>query len=211
MPGSGVDGGEKLLLFHHIEPRNRAERRADGDDVNGNEIHPRSPLGDRLHADAKAEADDAEQHEHRLAAELWKLVQQRFRYSFKHVLERADARENHGDIEDDRKKAAKRNVLQYGRKRYEKEPRARADVQPVGKARGNNNERRDHGGDRIKERRVLRHADDVFVLGEIRAVNDHAAARDGQGEKRLPHGPDPDHRILERLPARGEHELIALG
>ena len=137
-------------------------------------------------------------------------MQQRFRNCFKHVLERTDARKDHGDIEDDRKEAAKRNVLQYGRKRYEKETRARADVQPVGKARGNNNERRDHGGDRIKERRVLRHADDVFVLGEIRAVNDHAAARDGQGEKRLPHCPNPDHGITENLPARGEHEAVSL-
>ena len=41
---SGVDGGEKLVLFHHIEPRDRAECRADGDDVNGHEIHPRAPF-----------------------------------------------------------------------------------------------------------------------------------------------------------------------
>ena len=57
---------------------------------------------------------------------------------------------------------------------------------------------------------MLRNADDVLVLREICAVDDHAAARDGEGEERLSHRPDPDHRVLERLPARGEHEAVAL-
>ena len=57
---------------------------------------------------------------------------------------------------------------------------------------------------------MLGHAHHVLVLGEVRTVNDHAAAGDGQGEKRLPHSPDPDHGIRQGLPAGGEHKDISL-
>ena len=57
---------------------------------------------------------------------------------------------------------------------------------------------------------MLAHRDNVLVLGQIRAVDDHAASRDGQREERLSHRPDPDHRVFERFPARGKHELVAL-
>ena len=60
----------------------------------------------------------------------------------------------------------------------------------VGEACGDDDERRNDGGDRVKQRRVLRDADDVLVLREVRAVHDHAAARDGEGEERLSHRPD---------------------
>ena len=138
-------------------------------------------------------------------------MQERLGDGLEHILQRADAGEDHGDVQNDGEEPAERDVLQDGRQRHEQQARARADVQPVGKAGGNDDERGDDGGDGVKDGRVLRHAHDVLVLGQVCAVDDHAAAGDGQGEKRLPHGPDPDHRILERLPARGEHELIALG
>ena len=138
-------------------------------------------------------------------------MQERLGDGLEHILQRADAGEDHGDVQNDGEEPAERDVLQDGRQRHEQQARARADVQPVGKAGGDDNERGDDGGNGVKNGRVLRHAHDVLVLGQVRAVDDHAAAGDGQGEKRLPHGPDPDHRILERLPARGEHELVALG
>ena len=138
-------------------------------------------------------------------------MQERFGDGLEHVLQRADAGKDHGDVQNDGEEPAERDVLQDGRQRHEQQARARADVQPVGKAGGDDDERGDDGGDGVKNGRVLRHAHDVLVLGQIRAVDDHAAAGDGQGEKRLPHSPDPDHRVFEGLPARGEHELVALG
>ena len=40
LAAAGVDGVEQLVLLHHIEPGDRAERRADGNDVNRDEVHP---------------------------------------------------------------------------------------------------------------------------------------------------------------------------
>ena len=57
---------------------------------------------------------------------------------------------------------------------------------------------------------MLRDVHHVLVLGEVCAVDDHTAAGDGQREERLPHRPDPDHRVGQSLPARGEHEKITL-
>ena len=136
---------------------------------------------------------------------------ERFGDGLEHILQRADAGEDHGDVQNDGEQAAERNVLQNGRQRHEQQTRARADVLPVGEAGGDDDQRGDDGGDGVKQRRVLRHVHNVLFLGQVRTVNDHAAAGDGQGEKRLTHRPDPDHRILERLPAGREHELVALG
>ena len=58
---------------------------------------------------------------------------------------------------------------------------------------------------------MLRDVDHVLVLRQVCAVNYHAAAGHGQREERLSHRPYPDHRILELLPARREHEAVALG
>ena len=207
---AGVHRGKQLILFHHIEPRDRAERRADGDDVDGDEVHPRAPLADRLHEDADAEAQHAQKCQHCRAAELGELVQQRLRHHLEHILQRAHPRENHRKVEDDGKQTPQRDILQDGRQRDKQQARSRTDIQPVGEARRDDDERRDHGGDGVKERRVLRHADHILILREIRAVDDHSAARDGEGEEGLSHRPDPDHRILERLPARREHEAVAL-
>ena len=57
---------------------------------------------------------------------------------------------------------------------------------------------------------MLGHTHHVLVLGEVSTVNDHTAAGDGQGEKRLSHSPDPDHGIRQGLPAGGEHKDISL-
>ena len=92
----------------------------------------------------------------------------------------------------------------------EQQARARADVQSVGEAGGDNDQCRDHGGNGVKERRMLRDVHHVLVLGEVRAVDDHTASGDGQREERLPHRPDPDHRVGQSLPARGEHEKVTL-
>ena len=58
---------------------------------------------------------------------------------------------------------------------------------------------------------MLPHGDDVFILGQIGSIDDHTASRDRKREERLSHRPDPDHRVFKRLPARGEHEFVALG
>ena len=56
LPAAGIDGRKQLVFFHYIEPGNSAQRSADGDDIDGNKIHPRPPLGDGLHTDAEAKA-----------------------------------------------------------------------------------------------------------------------------------------------------------
>ena len=56
---AGANGIHELALFHDIKPRHSAERCADGDDVYRDKIHPRSPLGNRLHAKSEAEAQKA--------------------------------------------------------------------------------------------------------------------------------------------------------
>lgn len=108
---AGVHGGEQLVLFHHVEPRDRAERRADGDNIDGNKVHPRAPLADGLHENADAEAQHTQDRQHRRAAELGELVQQRFRHGLEHVLQRAHAREDHRKVEDDGEQPPHRDIL----------------------------------------------------------------------------------------------------
>ena len=57
---------------------------------------------------------------------------------------------------------------------------------------------------------MLAHIHHVLLFREVSAVDDHAAAGDGEGEEGLAHGPDPDHGVLQSLPAGGEHETVAL-
>ena len=57
---------------------------------------------------------------------------------------------------------------------------------------------------------MLAHVHHILVLGKVGAVDDHAAAGDGEGEECLAHGPDPDHGVLESLPAGGEHEAVPI-
>lgn len=99
---SRVDGGQQLVLFHDIEPRNRAERCADGDDVDRNEIHPRAPFRNRLHEKAGSEAKNADDGKHRRAVQLRELMKQGLRDGLKHVLEGTDTGKNHRKIEDNR-------------------------------------------------------------------------------------------------------------
>ena len=65
---------------------------------------------------------------------------------------------------------------------------------PIGKA----------GGDGIEDGGAENHMDHVLFIAQVSAVDDHAAARNGQGEA----WPRPRHGILQRIPAEGEHELV---
>ena len=51
---------------------------------------------------------------------------------------------------------------------------------PIGKA----------GGDGIEDGGAENHMDHVLFIAQVSAVDDHAAARNGQGEEGLSHGPD---------------------
>ena len=137
-------------------------------------------------------------------------MHQRLRHGLEHVLQGADAGEDHGDVEDHSEKPAQGDILQDGGQGHKEEAGTGAHVQPVGEAGGNDDQGRHHGGDGVKERRVLAHVHHVLLFREVSAVDDHAAAGDGEGEEGLAHGPDPDHGVLQSLPAGGEHETVAL-
>lgn len=207
---AGVDGREQFVLLHHIEPGHSTQGGADGDDVDGHQIHPGAPLVDGLHADAETQADDAENDQRRRPVELGELVDEGLRHCLEHILQGADAGEDHGHIEDDGKELAEGNVLQNGGQRDKEQAGAGAHVQTVGEAGGDHDQSGHQGGDGVKQRRVLCHAHHVFFLRKICTVDDHAAAGDGQGEERLSHGPDPDHGVSQHFPSGGEHERIAL-
>ena len=57
---------------------------------------------------------------------------------------------------------------------------------------------------------MLRHSHHILLRREISPVDDHAAAGDRKREKRLPHGPDPDHGVCQGLPPRSKHKPISL-
>lgn len=103
LPAAGIDGRKQLVLFHYIEPGNSAQRSADGDDIDGNKIHPWPPLGDGLHTDAEAKAQYGQDDEGSGAAQPGKPVLERFRHGLEHVLQRADPGKDHGDIQDNGK------------------------------------------------------------------------------------------------------------
>ena len=79
---------------------------------------------------------------------------------------------------------------------------------PIGKAGGDGNQSSHQSGDGIEDGGAENHMDHVLFIAQVSAVDDHAAARNGQGEEGLSHGPDPRHGILQRIPAEGEHELV---
>ena len=85
-----------------------------------------------------------------------------------------------------------------------------AHVQPVGKAGGDNHQSGHQGGNGVKEGGLLGQGHHVLLGVQVGPVDNHAAARDGQGEEGLTHGPDPHHGVEQIGPPGGEHILIAL-
>ena len=82
-----VHRSEQILLLHHVEPGDRTERRANGNDIDGHEIHPRAPFADWLHEDTDTEAQHAQKRQHRRAAEFRELMQQRLCHRLEHILQ----------------------------------------------------------------------------------------------------------------------------
>lgn len=74
---------------------------------------------------------------------------------------------------------------------------------------GDDNERGEQSSQRIEDRNVSGGARQVFILGQIRAIDDGAVARDGQGEERLTEGKDPDHGVRKALGIKREDVLVA--
>ena len=91
-------------------------------------------------------------------------MKQGLRDGLKHVLEGTDTGKTHRKIEDNREEPSERNVLQNGRQRDKQEAGARADVQVIGEAGRDNDERRDKGRNRVENCRVLAHCNDILVL-----------------------------------------------
>ena len=160
---------------------------------------------------AEAQTDDRQQHQHHLAGQLGEAMLQRFAHSLKHILQRADTGKHHGGIQNDGKQLTKGDVLQDAGQRDKQQRGAGTHVQTIGKAGGDDDQGSRHGGDGIKDGSAGGDLDYILLVVQISAVDDHAAAGDRQGEEGLAHGPHPGHGIGKRLPARGEHELVALG
>ena len=107
-------------------------------------------------------------------------MEQRFRHCLKHVLEAADPGKNHGGIENHSEETPQRNILQNLRQGHKQQPGASSHVKPVSKAGWDNDQRRNHCSNGIKQCGMLSDAYHILVLGEIRAVDNHAAAGDGK-------------------------------
>ena len=209
--GALVDLAQQVALFHHPEPGDGAQGGADGDDIDGDDVHPGAPLGDGLHVQAEAQTDHGQNDQDRLAAQLGEAVLQRFSHGLEHILQRADAGEHHGGVQNDGKQLAEGDVLQDAGQGNEQQRGAGADIQTVGKAGGDDHQSGHHGGDGVKDGGAGSNLDHVLLVIQISAVDDHAAAGDRQGEEGLAHGPHPGHGVGQSLPPGGEDELVAFG
>ena len=135
---------------------------------------------------------------------------QGFAHSLKHILQRADTGKDHGGVEDHGKELAEGDILQDAGQGDEQQGRACADVQVISKAGRDDHAGGHQGGDGIEDRGADSHMDDILFFAQVRTVNDHAAAGDGQGEEGLSHCPDPGHGVSQGFPLGCEHEPIAL-
>ena len=59
-----VDLRHQILPLHDPEPGGRAQSGADGDDIDGDNVHPGAPLEDGFHIHPDAQADDAQDRQH---------------------------------------------------------------------------------------------------------------------------------------------------
>ena len=117
------------------------------------------------------------------------------------VDDRCDAREGHADEKHHRHDAPARHAVHDVDEVNEHQARAAGvELRAARRHGGNDDERRQQRRDRIKERHVARRARDALALAEVRAIDNAAVARNGQREKRLTEGIDPDIRVEQ---ARG--------
>ena len=160
-----IDGGQQVLFFDHIEPGDCPKGRADGDDIDGHQVHPGAPLGDGFHAQAQSQAGGAENDQHGLTAELGEPVQQGLCHGLKHILQGADSGKEHGYIQNHREQLPKGDILKNGGQRDEQQRGTGSHIQPVGKAGGDDDHSRHHGRQSIKDGGVPGNSDHVLFLG----------------------------------------------
>jgi len=108
-----VDLVQQVILLHDPEPGQGTQSGADGDDINGYDIHPGSPLCDGFHVQTEAKADDAQQSQYDSAAQLGEAELEGFGDRLKHILQRADAGENHSGVEDNCKEEFKETIKNF--------------------------------------------------------------------------------------------------
>ena len=138
-------------------------------------------------------------------------MQQGLSHRLEHILKGADPGEDHGGIQNDGEEPAQGDVLQNSGEGDKQQGGSGPHVQPVGKAGGDDHQGSNQRGDGVKEGGLLGQGHHVLLRAEVGAVDNHAAAGNGQGEEGLSHGPDPHHGVQQLLPAAGEHIAVALG
>ena len=145
---------------------------------------------------SEAQTNHTQYHQYEIAADLGETVLQGFAHRFKHILQGADTGKHHGGVQNYRKELAKGNILQNTGQSYKQQGGACAHIQIVGEAGGDNHQRSNQCGNGIKHSGTDRNMNHIFLVIQISAVDDHAAAGNGQREKCLAHSPDPYHRVL---------------
>ena len=206
-----VDLCQQIIFLHHPEPGNGTQGGTDGDDIDGNNIHPGAPFENGFHVQTEAQTNHTQYHQYKIAADSGEAVLQRFAHSFKHILQGADTGKYHGGVENDSEELTQGHILQNPGQGHKQQGRACADVQTVGKAGGDDHQCGNQSGDGVEDGSTDGNVDYIFLIIQISAVNDHTAAGDGEGEKGLSHSPDPYHGIFQFGPVGGEHEFVACG
>ena len=207
---SFVDFCHQILLLHHPEPGDGTQGSTQGDDIDGDDVHPGAPLGDGLQVHADAQAHHAQQNQHNPAAEAGEAVLQGFAHGLKHILQGADPGENQSGVQNHGKETTQGDVLQNPGQGHKQQGRAGTYIQTIGEAGGYDDQGGDQSGNGVKQGGAQCQRNHRLPVIQIGTVDDHAAAGDRQGEEGLSHGPDPDHGAFQGRPVRGEQKPVAL-
>ena len=124
--------------------------------------------------------------------------------------DRRDARKRHTQEKHHRHDAPARHAVHDVDKIDEHQSRtAGIEFSAAGRHGGDDDKCRQQRRDRVKECDIARRAWNALVFAEVRTVDHAAVARDGQGEKSLTKGIDPDIRVEQPRRLDGEDIPIA--
>ena len=128
------------------------------------------------------------------------------------VNQRGQARKQDCQEEDNHDNLTTRHGCKQVGQINEHQTRAAAKCGASGRShRRNDDQCGEHSCQCVKQRNLPRRADDIFLVGQVRAIDNGTVTRQRQREERLSECVNPHFGLLEHLGINSEHPAIAVG
>jgi len=198
----------ELFPAQNIVNGDGSQKRPEGNDDDGDEVHPGTYDIAVFHENADTQSNHRTQDDC-LGAAPAELGLPGFAYRFKHIDQTGDACKGNGQEEYDGKQLAERHLCKHFRQCDKHQRGTGAGLDAESEHGGHDGQCGHHGCTGIKNRRGHGCLGDILVFAQVGAVHDHAGAGNGQGEEGLSHGHDPGVGVCQVFPLWHEQELVA--